>query len=773
MANFGNLYPNLPGMLIEFKDGGSALRFDNDDVVTDSVLYLGTAIDGPVMEPVAVDINTAELVFGSDVKQNGVPNGSNLIHAFKQAYAAGCRDIRLMRISGENAVGTISAPSEKVTSRERVDEDLGIIQGNDLCTFTLAGTNIDPSTVTVYAKGLQLNSGFKYDPLTNEVELAKGACDAGSSISIKYEFTDVVSAAANNFTVNTSKEIVLPKTPISTTVVVKDSTSAVIPSSDYTVANNRITFTTLSTVNSGDVLEVTYDYNQTGYGTESGSGSTPFMAATSDQVVILTNKPVVNSTVLYIEEGKILDTSAFSVDVQNKTVKIKKEKFKKGEKISVSYYIEHDVTVNKEIKLESVFAGSVYNSGTVEVNNITDSTGTIIGKAVKITKPVSKQGTGEMPQIYTSFDFPTFGDLVDAINENNSVYKASTDTPLAYTEDLNISNSYFVGGDDGLNLTKDQIFERLSGLRDQNGYILKKGAYQLLENYQTDWVVPVGVYADDKLADRHQDFAYELALFCAVVSARNKTTFGAIAMKENKDTTLAGIQDYAKYLANFNNLYLLRDSTGAILKNDQGEPFDIGNYISVVAGPEPYFNHKTNALRAANPAVMYAAFNTNLQAQSAPTNKRLEGSTGIKYSFSNAQLDAIVGNRLVVFGTKYARNGKSLAGCYIIDGPTSARPESEYGRLTTNKVMRVVADNIREVCEPFIGEPNNIEERNALSAAISKRLDILIERGVIIDYSFNLISTAIDQLLGQARLELGIFAPQELRKITTVMGLKR
>ena len=94
MASLGNLYPNLPGMLIEFKDGGSSLRFDDTEANTDSMLILGTAVDGPVMEPVAVTIDTAELLFGSDVNSNNVPNGSTLVHAFKQAYDTDCRDIR-------------------------------------------------------------------------------------------------------------------------------------------------------------------------------------------------------------------------------------------------------------------------------------------------------------------------------------------------------------------------------------------------------------------------------------------------------------------------------------------------------------------------------------------------------------------------------------------------------------------------------------------------------------------------------------------------------
>ena len=58
-----------------------------------------------------------------------------------------------------------------------------------------------------------------------------------------------------------------------------------------------------------------------------------------------------------------------------------------------------------------------------------------------------------------------------------------------------------------------------------------------------------------------------------------------------------------------------------------------------------------------------------------------------------------------------------------------------------------------------------------MSAAISKRLSLLKEKGVILDSSFQLLVTAQDQILGSARLELTIVPPQELRKITTVVGL--
>ena len=156
MASLGNLYPNLPGMLVEFKDGGQALRFNDVETNTDSLLLLGTSIDGPVMEPIAVDIDTVELLLGSDVKSNGVPNGATLLHAFRQAYDAGCQDIRVMRISGEQATAQISAADEVIVSQKRKDENLTVVQGNDATILTLTGKGINSGSIRVFAKGLEL-----------------------------------------------------------------------------------------------------------------------------------------------------------------------------------------------------------------------------------------------------------------------------------------------------------------------------------------------------------------------------------------------------------------------------------------------------------------------------------------------------------------------------------------------------------------------------------------------------------------------------------------
>ena len=97
-----NLYPNLPGHLVEFKDGGMQLRETAVTGSSKSLLIIGTAIDGPVNEPVAVDVENVQKLFGDDVNSAGIPNGTTLTKYARQAYKAGFNDIRCMRVTGSS-----------------------------------------------------------------------------------------------------------------------------------------------------------------------------------------------------------------------------------------------------------------------------------------------------------------------------------------------------------------------------------------------------------------------------------------------------------------------------------------------------------------------------------------------------------------------------------------------------------------------------------------------------------------------------------------------
>lgn len=709
MPGFLNDYPNLPGHLVEFRDGGMALRTDPNPPNTDSVLILGTAIDGPVMEPIAVDINTVEVIFGKAIKPNGVPNGSTLVRDFKQMWNSGCRDIRLMRTTGATAKLKLENPASGVNEEVAFQEDLGFVAGNEVTTINLK-PNVETGSVKVFAKGVELLAGVTVVDLTGVLTIAKDTCDAGASLMISYDYK----------------------------------------------------------ANVGDTEVI--------HATETGTAEgEPYVTATAAQDIALTNTPVAGSMHLYIDGAESLTSGAFTLTTADgvTTISIKKELFSMGAQISVSYYYAHAVTVKESVDLESYFGGALYNQGYASVTEIKNQSNEVIGKLVSIVRPdVKKSQVTQAPNTYSSLDYPTFEQLVSAINfdRTGGIYKASTGYPDALVENLPVTTLYFNGGEDGIGLGKDAMFKALSGERNAEGFLTKAGAYQLLEDYRVDWVVPGGVYADEALAGRYQSFAYELALFNAVLSFRSKTTLGAIAMKPPVDTGLAGIQDYAKKAASYNNVYLMRDMYGNLIKDAEGNAIDLGKFISVVCGPEPVCNDPSIGDFFGNPAIQYIGMNTGMQPQSAPTNKPVPGAKRLRFRFSNAQLDMLTANRLVTFKSEIGANGQETVLC--VDGVTAARKGSDYARLTTFKVLRSVVDQVRLVSNPFIGEPNTVEQKNALASAISKRLGILKERGVIVDFGFVVVITPQDQVLGQASIELWIVAPQEMRKITTVVGLR-
>lgn len=103
---------------------------------------------------------------------------------------------------------------------------------------------------------------------------------------------------------------------------------------------------------------------------------------------------------------------------------------------------------------------------------------------------------------------------------------------------------------------------------------------------------------------------------------------------------------------------------------------------------------------------------------------------------------------------------------------TAAAPGSDYARLSSMRAVRAIANDIRDVADPFLGEPNTVQQRNALSALIDKKLTQHKDAGSIQDYAFNVIATAYDELVGQAKIELTLVPSQELRKITTIISLK-
>lgn len=701
-TNALNQYPNLPGVLAEFKDGGLVLRNDPNPPQTESILILGTAIDGPVLQPIAVDASTVEAVFGRGVNPNGTSNRSTLVKAFEQAYNAGCRDIRLVRISGTEATGTvqtaaISTDQDKVV----IPQPLGQASGNDEVTFTLNQFVIDEGSVDVVAGGVSVPVS-KFTPLNGDevtetyatVTLDANAVTAGSSVYINYNFT-----------------------------------------------------------NSDGDQESTRD--------ESFDGDA-YVASGSAKEYTLAHTPKLGSVQLYAS-GVLVNTASYSIDTTGASPKLvlNAGATAVGAPLEVSYIYTETASENAEINFKSTFAGSIYNETKVEVKNITNSSGSVIGKKLIITKPASKLlSVGETAMEYSSLDYPSLGLMASAINRttiNNVVVAEVSDASLQIeSSQLQVkAQTALTGGTDGTQLTKEQVYDKM------------QEAYYLLEDVSVDMIVPAGVYANDMLVGKYRNFAYQLALACAVISHRNKATIGVIGMKPAEDTSLQKIKDNVSSMLAYNMNFFMRDSSGSELTDTDGNKIDLGRYISVVAGPEVILGSNRFGVYSDTPATVYAGMLSTLKAQSAPTNKVVPGVLGLRYSLSNAQLDQLVGSRFVTLKTK--NNGANVA---IVDGMTAAQATSDYRRVSTVRIVKEVIDQIREVADPYIGEPNEVSQRNALSASISKRLGVLKEQGAIVDFEFQIIATPQMQLVGQASIELTLVPALELRQITTVISLR-
>ena len=792
-----NLYSNLPGHLVEFKDGGLQLTVDQSDVTNSkSLLILGTAFDGPVNEPVKIDATTVSQLFGSEVNENGYANGATLTKYAKQAFKNGFQDVRCMRVTGSQAYVDISKTSEIIEHIEYATAG-GEIEGctafvhtlghkpivGDVIVKTLAGDavsgvtrNKEEGTLSFIQNAISKNSTVEvtYDykaisPIHNE---SAAAGDGSDFTAITLGSTDPIFVTDKNssgqYIVDTAGTI-----PTTDGVVVKFGGTTLNPATDYTVDETAHTVTILAgnsaNVTESDNVDIEY-YTYVLTHIDSATVTAP---GDTDQVITLDHEPK-DGVIELLVNGVAVDASQYTVSGADVTLTAGNFNVKDRFTIGYNYVVEEEIT--EGITLRSIYGGSIYKEASIKIEPFTTDEG-VAGCNFIFTKPASKlYSTADKPFVISSIDCPTVGMLKLALENYalNNVFEIITDNEDMTTANFPAFESKLVnGGDDGVVVTNNQLYEALSGKRNAEGYLIEQGAYQILENYHVDYIYPAGVYADSQqTVNKNSSFHHELALLCAVLTYRTKMTHGFIDVKPNSNTTLVGIQKYVDKLLTYDNDHYMKDSDGNEIVDTEGNKMDIGWYTSIVVGPEPVMVSDTLGTWYGSPAIAYAALNASLKPESAPTNKALPGVKGMKYKFSNKQMNELVGNRMVVFKLKGEGTTTASSIPYVVDGCTAGNANCDYRRIATVKVVTDVVDQIREVSDPFLGEPNTVEQRNALSALISKRLTYLLNQGEIQYYAFEINATVQQVLLGECTISLTLVVPQELRKITTVVALR-
>lgn len=850
-----NLYSNLPGHLVEFKDGGMQLRDTAVSGSSKSLLIIGTAIDGPVNEPVAIDAENVQKLFGNDINDNGIPNGATLTKYARQAYKAGFNDIRCMRVTGSSASASIETNSN--TSVELVENKTtfnangnqehtvtldmsgvpsgkyGVIKKEDITvTHPIIGSTIStrfniPNEVIVEANQVpargDITVDYKIQVVDPATQLTKDADDVQSTertstpgtwdMTAKFDIADVYfynldgltpgSATEDNHAVPVTPNIVAVTTTTGETlyasIVLNEATTGTVVITSATLNGTEITVSFEETGTADEIAAKAYSVEYVAYTTiESSTVISQTSLYAPQEVVLDADKVPATGEEVYLYDStgtnvvsKLSDANGviaydatankFVVDLSKVPNVIPIGYINTGAMLNIVYAYEVTTVTTENITFRSMYGGEVYNEASVTVDIITNDNGDM-GRLITLTKPESKKySASEAPLTFKSFDYPTFGALREAIANHslNNVFEAVTDFEDAPTSEIPVGSAgslsvAFAGGTNGVNPTNDEMFVALSGKRDTEGYLIERGAYQVLENYNVDYIYVAGVYGDSKVSPSisKNSFHYELALLCAVLTYRTKMVHGFIDMKPNTNTTLVGIQNYVEKLLAYDNTHYMKDSNGDVIYDENNNPMDIGWYTSAIVGPEPICTSPTLGNYYGSPAIAYAALNANLKAQSAPTNKALPGCTGMRYKFSNKQLNELTANRFVTFKLKNEGVATASKIPYVVDGCTCGASTSDYARLTTVKVVTRCVDEVREVADPFIGEPNTVEQRNALAALISKRLTYLKEQGVIQYFEFEISATVEQVLIGECSIALTLVAPQELRKITTVVALR-
>jgi hypothetical protein len=197
--------------------------------------------------------------------------------------------------------------------------------------------------------------------------------------------------------------------------------------------------------------------------------------------------------------------------------------------------------------------------------------------------------------------------------------------------------------------------------------------------------------------------------------------------------------------------------------DDNDHLIDIGKYISVVATYPTLANQSRATSYMATGAPTYGGFYSGLPPSSAPTNKILK-SVSLPFRIGTSKLDTMAGLRYITFHEK-------TKGLVVSDAPTAARPDSDYRRLSTVRIVKAVIDDIREVGEPFLGEGITGVKLAALETACDSKLKQRVSNQDLQRYEVKVTATPAQRVLGQAFVELKLVPAFELREITVTVAL--
>jgi hypothetical protein len=256
------LYANLPGFTVDYKDGG--LVVPQVYSTADKIVLIGTATDGPKYEAIeiAAPNEDTELLFGKAYNTSYQSNGTTLMLGATEAYGAGARNIALMRIGGAFATADLTAMKldsvyagslynnikykiDKTADSEKLTIQKPTVKGGETLVFNLTDTKTITELVTEINDHLSNNVVVASVVTGHETDVAKTALTA----TPPYGTYATTFTAPNSNLVFTSKDT--PDPGVSITMVAGSTDTA---ETTVAVVGNAITVTLGTT---GDTIDAT------------------------------------------------------------------------------------------------------------------------------------------------------------------------------------------------------------------------------------------------------------------------------------------------------------------------------------------------------------------------------------------------------------------------------------------------------------------------------------------------------------------------------------
>ena len=249
-----------------------------------------------------------------------------------------------------------------------------------------------------------------------------------------------------------------------------------------------------------------------------------------------------------------------------------------------------------------------------------------------------------------------------------------------------------------------------------------------IETFATPDDTDVGASADNS-ATASENYAVQLAKWCAQITLRSAPVLGVIGLTPFASTnplkpTTAEVSTGLAY----SNLIGFDDAAWTQTVDDV--EVQTGRFISIVAG-EPRNTFQKHEWGFSGGATTYAGLLSTLAAESAPTNKTLFNVTELRWSPTRAQAETLaVDKQLVPFGLDFTRTP------IVIDSPTYAPTGSDYGRVSTMRIVLDAVNLVRITAKRFVGESATHDHRNALETGIRAQLQGMRTAGALLDYDF-------------------------------------